>query len=573
MNGYTNQPRSVPNQIPRANGSYTSPSASNLNTAYINSSPILKRTVEDDSHVVLPQAKSLSAAFTNTTDNMSVLVRAAATSDMTDDPIALQKRQRALTGSAGEVDLSKLSPAAARARNKAREDWSQMRFVRAGWFSADEALEYVEYFYSHLASMTPVVVQNFRDPAKHRQLLSEEPVLALAILAISSRYCELRTTSKQSRGYYIHEKLWDSLRKIVQRLLWGQEQFGGGFTGAGMVPTQETATGQITWKGSLRTLGTIEALLLLTDWQPRALHFPPGDDENKLVGAGFALLEDEKPRPVDVSNHLPYATWLEPAWRSDRMSWMLLGLAQSLSFELGVFDKRHERCISHGADSECMRRRRIRRLVIAYVSQISGRIGIQPSLSPDQDTDPRGPSDSTATDYMQKLWFDIAHVMYDANRDIFPSREFTSILVENGGYKMAIAQLKPKLDKWMQDFEQGRYHLSSAMQAVLRMEYEYARLYINSLGLQKVIGEMVTQDKKTTSTSRGLSAKVVPVHDDNKQYIDEVRDAAYQILHESCFSLGDMKALGYSPVRTFLRTLSAMMFSLKVRIVGPAVLL
>ena len=419
----------------------------------------------------------------------------------------------------------------------------------------------VDYFYNYLAPMTPVVIQDFSDSTTHRELLTEEPVLALAILAITSRYYEFKTMAAKTRGYYIHEKLWDALRKIVQRLLWGQEQFGGGFTGAGMMPLVQSSTGQITWKGSLRTLGTVEALMLLTDWHPRALHFPPGDDENKLVGAGYALLEDEKPRQAETGN-VPYSTWLEPTWRSDRMSWMLLGLAQSLAFELGVFDIRHEHCgRQHGPDSECMRRRRIRRLVITYVSQVSGRIGIQASLTPDQDKDPNGPDHFTPVDQMQKLWFEIASIMFDANREIFPSRETTARLIDSMEYTAAIERFRPRLEQWMQAFKRAEKTLKPAMIPVLRMEFEYSRLYINSLGLQKVVGHVAQQDRGTTN--HGLAGKVGPIYDENKVYIDEVRDAARIILEQSCYGVGDLKALGYSPVRTFLRTLSALMFSLK----------
>jgi len=38
--------------------------------------------------------------------------------------------------------------------------------------------------------------------------------------------------------------------------------------------------------------------------------------------------------------------WLEPAWRSDRMCWMLLSTAMGLSYELGVFDDLEELMVS-----------------------------------------------------------------------------------------------------------------------------------------------------------------------------------------------------------------------------------
>lgn len=510
----------------------------------------------------MPQANSLAESFTNTTDNMSVLVRAATTTEAGIGSMQHQQRSRALTGSATEINFQSLPPRAQKARQEALETWKQMRIVRAGWFTPEEALDYIEYFYSHLAPMTPVILSDYRDPSTHKKLLAEEPVLALAILALTSRYCPLSTYSRECRRSEIHKQLWTSLTTIVQRLLWGQEQFGGGFCGAGIAPLSRTITGQITWKGSLRTLGTVEALLLLTDWQPRALHFPPLDHDDKLIFSDFEDVNMQAP-PSNDSANLPYSTWLEPAWRSDRMSWMLLGLAQSLSFELGVFDTRHEFCSDqHGPDSDCAHRRRLRRMVITYVSQVSGRIGIQSSLHPSQDNDERGPEMTGRDDRMQKLWFDIAGLMFDANEQIFPSREFTAELVESGRYKQSIAALQPRLQEWLGSFERIKNELAPTMRHVLRMEYEYARLYINSLGLQKVVGQMASQNRNTIS--RGPSTNLVAVHEENRGYIDEVRDAATQILKEACDGLGGLEALSYSPVRTFLRALSGMMFSLKV---------
>lgn len=516
-----------------------------------------------DDHVVMPHASSLNRPFTNTTDNMSVLISAAKSTEAAHNTADRAKRTHSLMGEPLQTQGKPLSPSEAKARLEARKVWSNVKFVKAGWFSPDEALDYIKFFYTKLAPMTPVRVQEFADPSQHDRLLKEEPVLALAILAITSRYMEFNHPSKVGRGYYVHEKLWNSLQKIVQRLLWGQEQFGGGFTGAGNVHTQQSATGQITWKGSLRTLGTIEALLLLTDWQPRALHFPPGDDENKLVGGTTSLMEEDIATPAPSAN-IPYATWLEPAWRSDRMSWMLLGLAVHLGHELAVFDRSHEICkMDHSEQSDCMRRRRVRRLIITYVSQISGRIGIQPSLAPNYDKeDSRAPDADTPDDVMQKLWFQIAHIMYDANQDIFPTHEKTAEYIENGHYKNLIGGFAPRLRSWLNKFDNAKPQLDPMMANVLRMEYEYARLYIHSLGLQKVVGEMATQNR--SSIGKGFSSQLGSVYDDNKVYIDEVRSAARAILECSCYGIGNHNALGYAPVRTFLRALSALMFSLKV---------
>jgi len=163
---------------------------------------------------------------------------------------------------------------------------------------------------------------------------------------------------------------------------------------------------------------------------------------------------------------------------------------------------------------------------------------------------------------MQKLWFEIASLMFDANRDIFPSREYSTKLIDSGQYKKEIAKFVPRLNDWFDLYTSVEQHLVPHMRHVLRTEFEYARLYINSLGLQRVVSQMAMQNRD--STRRGTSRELALVMQENQHYIDEVRAAAEQILKSSAHGLGDMKALGNAPVRTFLRSLSGMMFILKV---------
>lgn len=48
----------------------------------------------------------------------------------------------------------------------------------------------------------------------------------------------------------IHEGLWNYLQNLITRMFWGQEQFGGGLSGAGSRSGVQ--------KEGLRSLGTIE---------------------------------------------------------------------------------------------------------------------------------------------------------------------------------------------------------------------------------------------------------------------------------------------------------------------------
>lgn len=235
--------------------------------------------------------------------------------------------------------------------------WSRFRFVRAGWFTAKEGVAYIDYYYSFLAPLTPIVIPDFSDPARHQKLLTQEPMLAITLLTVASRFMPLLGPGRQSRAHSIHERLWRYLLGMIERLIWAQEQFGGGFCGAGAPPDSD---GGPFFRKGLRTLGTVESLMLLTEWHPRALHFPPGDDNDELVipeTLPVNLREGSSPndptmKPSAVGRRID--SCLEPCWRSDRMyviaidmsryqiakqlfyrCWMLLGNAMTLSFELG----------------------------------------------------------------------------------------------------------------------------------------------------------------------------------------------------------------------------------------------
>lgn len=462
--------------------------------------------------------------------------------------------------------------------------WESMRFVRAGWFTAEEAMSYVNFFYLKLGPMTPISPPDFRDPSKHLALLTDEPVLAIAILMIASRHMRLSGHAAVTRAARIHDTLWDYLRCMIERLLWGQEQFGGGFCAAGTTKVRESQSGQLSWKGSLRTLGTIEALLLLTDWQPRALHFPPGDDENRLLDTNYNLLADTNESAIDDHEEMdsrqgrPYGAWLEPTWRSDRMSWMLLGLACALSFELGVFDKNHYDCRhDHDHASSCARKRRVRRMVLVYVSQTSGRMGLPsmlplPEWSNDQVFEETSKQQShgqpeDAIDIMQSCWLDIARLMYEANKSIFPTKTYTRNLVATDEYKNKVNEFAPMLKRWKDNFDSVKHTFSSLMKHVLEMEYQYARCYINSLGLQKVVESWVSLPGGESNGTNGEHAdhqsKLRDLYIPNRVYIDEVADSALMILKSVVEGIGPGGDLCNAPVRTFLRSISGMMFTLK----------
>jgi hypothetical protein len=89
--------------------------------------------------------------------------------------------------------------------------WSTLRFVQAGWFTAREAIGYIDYFYEHLAPFTPISPPDFRSYSSHARLLTEEPMLTVTMLTITSCYMKLQGPGDVTRTARIHDQLWDYL--------------------------------------------------------------------------------------------------------------------------------------------------------------------------------------------------------------------------------------------------------------------------------------------------------------------------------------------------------------------------
>lgn len=125
------------------------------------------------------------------------------------------------------------------------------------------------------------------------------------------------------------------------------------------------------------------SLLLLSDFHPRSMHFPPGDDVDEIFASSDGdMAIDEAQGRISVDNST-FAGWIEPALRSDRMCWSLVGTAYILAYELGIFGNYADGIRTLDGDIKCrsghfdnrQRTNRIERLLYIYVTQTSGRLG------------------------------------------------------------------------------------------------------------------------------------------------------------------------------------------------------
>lgn len=438
------------------------------------------------------------------------------------------------------VKLSKPNP-------EVLQVWNRSRFVMAGWLSAEEALTFIDLFFINMCPLSPIVTNYYQNHDHHFQLITQEPLLASTLLMISSRYHHLPCIGATSRGYFMHEKFWHHCQHLIQRILYGQETSSNGKT---------------------RAIGSIEALLLISEWHPRALHFPPETEiytnpDEKDHG-------DYARQPVSSTS----ARWLEdviePARRSDRMSWMLLGTALSLAHELGVFDDDEESAAGSQSRPEQrintfqVRKLRMRKLLYVYINQLASRLGCS-SIYPQNLTQVTMAATSASNDKWQShmaSWVELTKLVKSAAELFFPSPSVTRQLLNSGRYSSLLDHFVLLLEQWRQkhldshDF-QGPY------QDTLFIEYQYARIYINSVGMQAVCQRAVSEmDPK-------FDGRPLPTILDRQEhgFINEVIDGGIQIL-ERTIKLAEMDTLRFSPVRTFLRIITSSVFLLKATSLG-----
>ena len=212
------------------------------------------------------------------------------------------------------------------------------------------------------------------------------------------------------------------------------------------------------------------------------MHFPPRDDDDDIL-----VPADDAGAPADDNALYMGSTWSEPALRSDRMCWSLIGTSYVLAYELGIFGTYSDGVVSvdgrvkrkGGPTAYNKRADRIERMLYVFITQASGRFGF-PSMYSDQINQFAieslkegfvsgiGPIsglhscadtlvvDSTIfkdpVDKTQQSWLELMIVMKDCNDRLFLSKDQTTKLVQNEAYIVQLHHLQPLLYSWLKRF-------------------------------------------------------------------------------------------------------------------------
>ena len=163
-------------------------------------------------------------------------------------------------------------------------------------------------------------------------------------------------------------------------------------------------------------------------------------------------------------------------------------MAYVLAYELGVFGDYANGIVpveqrirtQNSTANQRLREERVERALYVFTTQASGRFGL-PSIYSDQvnrfslDDFLHGSHssmshvveclvqltafavDSTmlpeSVDRSQQCWVDLMSIMKETNRVLFPSKDHTALLIQNGGYMSHLDRIQPMLVKWHKMFE------------------------------------------------------------------------------------------------------------------------
>ncbi|KAJ5295704.1 hypothetical protein N7508_010525 [Penicillium antarcticum] len=401
--------------------------------------------------------------------------------------------------------------------------WNACRFVKMGWFSAQEAMVLVDLFFENMAPLSPVLTDFFASHKNQYYLVTQEPMLCYTILMISSRYHTLPGVGGYSRSFFIHHRLWQHCQHLLLRITLGQEKIS---------------------KAKTRTIGSVEALLLMSEWHPRVLQFPPETDG---WDSDFLMTNPDIRDPPNLNGEIPVSSrWredvVEPTKRFERMSWMVLNSALALAHELGVFDSsarlaRQDDLV--GLDAE------------RYLEHLQ----------------------SVDRDWLlfMTAWIELMKLTSSVTDTLFPLMNISSSTGSSDTFIPVLERKQFLLASWQQRYL-NISDSSFPYTDTLFIEYQHLRILTNSIGMQRIVQRVLQNQTQPPSRRDSIidfsfieRARQLNITAREYGFIEEVIDGCCQTLDKITLLRGSFH---FSPMRILFRTISASIFLMKALALG-----
>ncbi|KAL4901259.1 hypothetical protein BDW74DRAFT_187735 [Aspergillus multicolor] len=445
----------------------------------------------------------------------------------------------AVAGSKEEIDDGRLR-AAGEPRGRGADEqspsshqnlsygWKQCFLVKRGILRAEEAVEFLGFYFSVLWPLFPVVPQYYGAPEHCVSLATAEPVLTTAVIALSSRYHVLSGYNGLARSERIHWRTWPWVQRLFQSSIWG-------------------ASG-------MRRYGAIAALLLFIEWHPKAINSP----EDFLGDGGELELFEPHYQPDGAAHARPTIperlNLVATAYRSNKMSWMLLSSAIALAREIGVFDEQTGTAEGSALSQEWTR------ILRTFLRLADESLALRLRLEPQLQVQVAGSHD--LADHIPTSMVDDAHwesavelgVHMSKARELLRSWRRTE--AGSGAVPLAAWEgFRRGLDRWKRQRELSNGDAGADMHqglplraACLDVEYYYIRL----CGLSPAAHIFERLPDIQMETAGALS-----------QLASDATAASIDMLHCVLHCLAPTQAFKYAGVKIWLYTVCAALYLLK----------
>ena len=432
-----------------------------------------------------------------------------------------------------------------------------------------EAEQLIHLFFLTMHPFFPHIPEQLQSP----EVLAGYPILLCAILTISARYHPFEDddgnkVNKNSRNIQLHERLWIYCQRLISQTIWAE--------------------------ASTRSVGTVLAFLLFTEWNPRAIHWRWSDYAN----APSLSKEGTPEYPGSDFDATEGLTGLSAMRRSDRMAWMLVGTSVRLAQDMGFIDGSTKIFVAtHIAETNTAMNLGQRSMLAQSLSEIDldnedegeavdnrkQYLHDEFILTVDEETMRQRSlqKKNLKFTFMQKAKLELLKIMSLAYETVYcgvHSQSSTSNLQN----LTVLTVLSPLIEHWFKTYKkllkpsnpknfnqhcnlslaENPKHVQELTKQIdkesLICDYYYCQLYIYSLAL--------SMDTPLNSSSQDAKRSLTNVHLDEiskaAKYIELAYNAAKEILN-AAVRIHKLKMLKYMPVRWVTRVVRSVAFIVK----------
>lgn len=295
----------------------------------------------------------------------------------------------------------------------------------------------------------------------------------------------------------------------------------------------------------LRSIASIEALLLLAEWYPAPLNARSSWDEIEDDGG---LLNEA----ADDSYKYKSTSTTHILKQQDQTRWMLPGAAHSLGHEIGVFKQGRQAFGNHtdaGSD--------IRDLLLAHMTILAARLGLHTMIPVLYSQEFPGRTTKLG-DSALGAWTEFLRLTKSIHEQLLPSETKAKEMLSSGQYTVLAAFFKSGLEEWFDKHLARNSNedatISDSHHDILSIEYHSVKLWINGLSMQAIF-------------SRHLNRNVAIEAQPEFPLVLEAITETQKVLRKA-IEWAAAGTLQFHPCRAFYRISGACVFAIKAIALG-----